>query len=73
MVAPAGSVSTGIVPRSPTGIAGTTTAPPSAVAASVVAVASSTARYTDQPSGTPCAGSFAMPPATSAPSLAKVG
>jgi hypothetical protein len=69
MAAPVGSVSTSIVPISPTAMVGTTMVPPSAVTASAVAAASSVARYTDQPSGTPWAGSLAMPPATMVPSL----
>jgi hypothetical protein len=52
-------------------MAGTTTVAPFASAAATAAVASSTARYTDQPSGVPMSPLLRMHPATGTPPLVK--
>ena len=66
------SFTTAMVPSSPTAMGATITCPPLAAAASLVASASSVARYTDHTSGMPDWPSLRMPPATFSPSLKKV-
>jgi len=72
MAAPPASVTMAMVPSSMTSIAGTRTWPPLAAAASVAALASSVARYTDQTSGVPDWPSLRMQPATWIPSFWKL-
>ena len=72
ITAPVGSLTTAIVPRSPTSMAPATTWPPLAAAVSTVFRASSVVRYTDHTSVTGTPGWAAMQPATRTPSFVKL-